>query len=159
MNSKAVPTGDSAKTDVLCQRSGAQAAGLGESSFFDAVSRNLRRGRFLLLIVGDGIREGVETIAEFLQQHAACISRSRWLRLLPAGGYVVQPRILSRTTMIARGIVAIEDDRPVIREADGSTMLTGKPDRSRAVRATPTSISEARLYEALKVRFQARPIK
>ncbi len=31
-----------------------------EASFHDAVSRNLRRGRFLLLIVGDGIREGVE---------------------------------------------------------------------------------------------------
>src|SRR5437879_4507479 len=41
-----------------------------EVSFHDAVSRNLKRGRFLLLIVGDGIREGVETMVEFLQQHA-----------------------------------------------------------------------------------------
>jgi hypothetical protein len=38
-----------------------------EASFHDAVSRNLKRGRFLLLIVGDGIREGVEGMAEFLQ--------------------------------------------------------------------------------------------
>src|SRR5208337_3368683 len=41
-----------------------------EVSFHDAVSRNLKRGRFLLLIVGDGIQEGVESMTEFLQQHA-----------------------------------------------------------------------------------------
>lgn len=38
-----------------------------EALFIDSVSRNLRRGRFLLLIVGDGIREGVEDMTEFLQ--------------------------------------------------------------------------------------------
>jgi hypothetical protein len=31
-----------------------------EKDFHDALTANLRRGRFLLLIVGDGIREGVE---------------------------------------------------------------------------------------------------
>jgi hypothetical protein len=148
---KAVPTGDSVKTDVLYQRSGAQAAGLGESSFIDAVSRNLRRGRFLLLIVGDGIREGVEIIVEFMQQRAGMHFTLALVEVaiftLPAGGYVVQPRILSRTTMIPRGIVAIEDDRPVIREPDGCTAVTAKPDR---LHATPASISEARLYEALE---------
>ena len=35
-----------------------------EVAFTDALTHNLRRGRFLLLIVGDGIREGVEAIAE-----------------------------------------------------------------------------------------------
>jgi hypothetical protein len=35
-----------------------------------ALTANLRRGRFLFLIVGDGIREGVEAIAEYLQLHA-----------------------------------------------------------------------------------------
>jgi hypothetical protein len=41
-----------------------------EMQFNDALIANLRRGRFLLLIVGDGIREGVEAIAEYLQVHA-----------------------------------------------------------------------------------------
>jgi hypothetical protein len=41
-----------------------------EVTFNDALTFNLRRGRFLLLIVGDGIREGVEAIAEYLQAHA-----------------------------------------------------------------------------------------
>jgi hypothetical protein len=39
-----------------------------EQRFHDALTANLRR--FLLLIVGDGIREGVEAIAEYLQTHA-----------------------------------------------------------------------------------------
>ena len=41
-----------------------------EQRFHDALTANLRRGRFLLLIVGDGIREGVEAIAEYLRVHA-----------------------------------------------------------------------------------------
>ncbi len=40
---------------------------LDEQDFIDNVSRNLRRGRFLLLIIGDGIKENVAQIAEFLQ--------------------------------------------------------------------------------------------
>jgi hypothetical protein len=41
-----------------------------ESTFLDAVSRNLRRGRFLLAIVGDGVTENLEDLAKFLDQHA-----------------------------------------------------------------------------------------
>ncbi len=43
---------------------------LDEARFNDALTVNLRRGRFLLLIVGDGIREGVEAIADYLLAHA-----------------------------------------------------------------------------------------
>ena len=45
-------------------------AELDESAFVDAVSRNLRLGRVLLLVVGDGIREGAESLANYLQVHA-----------------------------------------------------------------------------------------
>ncbi len=37
-----------------------------EPDFIDSVSRNLSRGKFLLLIAGDGIREGAKGIADFL---------------------------------------------------------------------------------------------
>lgn len=37
-----------------------------ECDFVDSVSRNLSRGKFLLLIAGDGIREGAYGITEFL---------------------------------------------------------------------------------------------
>lgn len=78
-----------------------------EASFHDAVSRNLNRGRFLLLIVGDGIREGVEGMAEFLQQHAGFHFTLAFVELAlfetPAKRYIVQPRVLARTTNIDRG--------------------------------------------------------
>jgi hypothetical protein len=39
---------------------------LSEADFVDAVNRNLSRGKFLLLIIGDGIKEGAASIADFL---------------------------------------------------------------------------------------------
>ncbi|HWQ54098.1 MAG TPA: hypothetical protein VN442_10465 [Bryobacteraceae bacterium] len=90
-----------------------------EASFHDAVSRNLKRGRFLLLIVGDGIREGVESMAGFLQQYAGFHFTLAIVELalfeVPNGGYIAQPRILARTTNIDRGVVTLEEGRIAIK--------------------------------------------
>jgi hypothetical protein len=70
-----------------------------EAAFHDAVSRNLKRGRFLLLIVGDGIREGVEAMAEFLQQHAGFHFTLAFIEIAlfqAPGGFIAQPRVLVR---------------------------------------------------------------
>ena len=48
--------------------------GMDEASFVDRVSRHLRKGEFLLLIIGDGIRENTENIAAFLQKYAGLSS-------------------------------------------------------------------------------------
>src|SRR4029079_16508740 len=73
-----------------------------EVGFHDAVSRNLKRGRFLLLIVGDGIREGVETMTEFLQQNAGLHFTLSIIEVslfeVPTVGYIAQPRILAKMT-------------------------------------------------------------
>lgn len=87
-----------------------------EAMFVDAVSRNLRRGRCLLAIVGDGITEGVEGLTEFLQQHAglhfALVLVQLSIHELPGdGGLVVIPSIPLRTTNIVRGIVQVDDGR------------------------------------------------
>ena len=101
-----------------------------EASFIDAVSRNLRRGRFLLLIVGDGIREGVESMTEFLQQYAGLHFTLAIVELalfeVPTGGYLAQPRVLARTTNIDRGIVTVDDGgrvsiRPSVVPISGSS--------------------------------------
>lgn len=102
-----------------------------EASFIDAVSRNLRRGRFLLLIVGDGIREGVESMTEFLQQYAGLHFTLAIVELalfkVPTGGYIAQPRVLARTTNIDRGIVTLDEGRIAIRPptAMGATSNNG----------------------------------
>jgi len=107
-----------------------------EIAFNDALTHNLRRGRFLLLIVGDGIREGVEAITEYLQIHAGLHFSLGLIELpiyvAPDGQRLIVPRILARTQLITRTVIAapeghfvrdqeatpdelIEDDDPLSR--------------------------------------------
>jgi hypothetical protein len=90
-----------------------------ESEFIDAVSRNLQRGRCLLLIVGDGIREEAEAMTEFLQQHAGAHFVLAMISLeiyesQETGYRLVVPSVPVQTKNIVRGIVHIEEGRPVI---------------------------------------------
>lgn len=82
-----------------------------EIAFNDALTLNLRRGRFLLLIVGDGIREGVEAIAEYLQAHAGLHFTLGLVEMPiyagPDGQRLVVPRVLARTTLITREVVQL----------------------------------------------------
>ena len=157
---KAHPAGTATKKDTLYQRAGAEAAGVDEASFIDAVSRNLRRGRLLLLIVGDGIQEGVQNIVDFLQQHAGmhftlALVEVAIFKSHPEG-YLVQPRVLAKTQMVPRGVVSIEDDRVAIRSyqaAEAVTLSAGKDEASRPRPPIPATISEARLYEALEAKL------
>lgn len=84
-----------------------------EISFNDALTHNLRRGRFLLLIVGDGIREGVEAISEYLQAHAGLHFTLGLVEMpiygLEDGSRIVVPRVLARTQNIVRTVVAVSD--------------------------------------------------
>ena len=83
-----------------------------EANFVDAVSRNLRLGRFLLLIAGDGIQESAEALADFLQRHVglhftlALVELSLWRT--PAGEVLVTPKVLARTVQIERAVVRLE---------------------------------------------------
>ncbi len=86
-----------------------------ESQFMDRVARNLRLGRFLLLIVGDGIRESVEEIADYLQ-HTPSLGFTLGLvemALFRKGegknaSLLVQPRILARTVEVERAVVTLK---------------------------------------------------
>jgi hypothetical protein len=99
------------KGDALCDLVRKAGSEWEESSFIDSVSKNLRLGRFLLLVVGDGIREDVEHMAEFLQRTPQLAFT---LGLVEQGVYsaavgekemlVVQPRILARTQEIVRAV-------------------------------------------------------
>ena len=93
-----------------------------ETAFNDALTHNLRRGRFLLLIVGDGIREGVEAIAEYLQTHAG-LHFSLGLVELPIyvlgdGHRLVVPRVLARTELIQRQVVALPSGMQIADSAE-----------------------------------------
>ena len=84
-----------------------------EMAFNDALTLNLRRGRFLLLIVGDGIREGVEAIADYLQRHLGLHFSLGLVEMPvfhhPSGDYLVAPRVLARTAVITRQVIALPE--------------------------------------------------
>jgi hypothetical protein len=121
-----------------------------ESEFVDSVSRNLKSGKFLLLIVGDGIREGVENISNFLQKHAslnftfALVEEACFL--LPdeqGGGILVQPRTIAKTEIIERSVVRLDHSSMVVEEPDEKT-ITHKSIGKR------TNLTEQEFYQAIK---------
>lgn len=105
-------------------------ASVDEQSFHDALTANLRRGRFLLLIVGDGIREGVEAIAEYLQLHAGLHFSLGLVELpiyvMPNGDRLVVPRVLARTALITRNVVAVPDGYVVDSMEDDEVIDPGR---------------------------------
>ncbi|GAB6088781.1 DUF4268 domain-containing protein [Spirochaeta dissipatitropha] len=84
---------------------------LPESDFVDAVSRNLRRGKFLLLIVGDGIREGAEEIAEFLISTGHLNFTFSMIELAiyrnETAGTILFPRVVAKTIELHKITVEI----------------------------------------------------
>jgi hypothetical protein len=89
---------------------------LDEAEFVDAVSRNLRLGRGLFFIVGDGIREETESLTAHLQAHpglhfALALVELALFRLPGDGGVLVQPRLIARTVNIERAIIRFDDAR------------------------------------------------
>ena len=80
-----------------------------EAAFCDNVTRHLKRGEFLMLIVGDGIREGVEKIVDFVQGHSglhfnlALVEAALWRD--GARRLIVQPRVLAQTEIVKRDVV------------------------------------------------------
>jgi hypothetical protein len=113
-----------------------------ESTFLDAVSRNLRRGRFLLAIVGDGVTENLEDLAKFLDQHAGLHFGLVLVQLavheLPnRSELVVVPSIPIHTNTVIRGIVEWTDS--TVRIVAPKTVL----DKS------PASLTKEQFFAAL----------
>lgn len=111
-----------------------------EISFIDNVSKNLKRGRFLLLIVGDGIRESVEDMVEYLTQTPqlyftlALIELQVYKLNQNENSLIVIPQIVTRTTEIERAVVRIEGNYPVdmkvnIETVQGTEITKGKYKR------------------------------
>jgi len=82
--------------------------------FVDTVSRSLSRGRFLLLIVGDGIQEGVEHLADTLAKSphlgfSLALVELAMFRAGPTGEDVlIQPRTIARTREVVRAVVELK---------------------------------------------------
>jgi hypothetical protein len=113
-----------------------------EAAFIDAVQRNLRMGRILLLVVGDGIREDVESLADYLQKHAGFHFTLGLVEIaiykLPHGELIIQPRVLGRTLNIERAIVKL-----------ASAELRAEPANTDAPMDRGMSLTEELFFEKL----------
>ena len=114
-----------------------QAPELDEAEFVDNVTRHLRRGEFLLLIIGDGIREGVENIVQFVQRHSGLHFK---LALVEAALYrdtgeriIVHPRVLARTEVVHRIVVegSLVEDRTSEEEDGDRASYNNEPENVR----------------------------
>lgn len=121
---------------------------LDEPEFIDQVSRNLKRGNIVVLVVGDGIRESAEQLAGTLQAHAmlrftfALIEMSIYT-LAGRTGRLLLPRTLARTQMIERGVISIVEGKPIAVEAQVSALAEPKP-------VGAGGITEDQFFAALK---------
>lgn len=121
---------------------------LDEPEFVDALALNLARGRMLVLALGDGIRTEAEALAALLQSHAgshftfALVELATW-KNGATGDILVVPNTLARTVMIERGIVRIEDGRPVVVPAD--------------ISRAPQSLSQESFFDLMAERSPGLP--
>lgn len=144
---KAIQENTGEKGNVLFETVAKEIRELDETLFVDSVIRNLSRGRFLILIVGDGIREGVENISKFLQKHSGLdftfgLVELGFFKVPQVDKYIIQPRILARTYTV---------ERTVIR-AEGLQITIETPEYKETSHKTSgrrTNISEEQYFEAL----------
>ena len=86
-----------------------------EYKIIDNIERNLKRGRFLLLIVGDGIRESVEEMIDFLsntpqiQFTLGLVEIQFYKNPNVQNELIAIPNLITRTREITRAIVKIEN--------------------------------------------------
>jgi hypothetical protein len=133
---------------------------LDEAQFINSVSRNLRRGHFLLLIAGDGIREDVESMTEYLQ---GTPSLHFSLALLELGLFrlkrdhdwplLVQPRVVARTAEVVRAVVVVRSP------SDAEVEITLPDAEAEPTKVRRHSLTEGSFYDELSSHTEEQEVK
>ncbi len=130
---------------------------VGEPEFIEALSRNLARGRAVIAVVGDGIRDDIAPLAELLQSHAG---QRFTFALVELGVFeapqksvrLIVPSVLAKTVLIERGVVRLQSDAIRIEAERTLDSPIAAQARRRAV-----SIGEDEFYELLAQRDPEAP--
>jgi hypothetical protein len=112
---------------------------LDEARFIDAVSSNLRRGRLLLLVIGDGIREEAADLIEHLQgallhQFIFAFVEIRFWRS-DDGQVLAVPTLPLKTQLIDRGFLRL-DGGGVIHGLEKASNIDGRDAPGRSLTET-----------------------
>ena len=101
----------------------------------------------MVLVIGDGIQEGMEALTGFLQLHAglrvgmALVDLSIWHGV--SGGWVIAPRVPLKTKIIERGVVVI---------APTGQIRIEPPAIDKAGKPRAFSASETEFYDQMEQR-------
>ncbi|TDE09767.1 hypothetical protein [Dyadobacter psychrotolerans] len=126
-----------------------------EHTLIDNISRNLKRGRFLLLIVGDGIRESVEEMVEYLSQSPqlhftlALVELQVYKLSGEVDSLLIIPQIITRTREITRAIVRIEGDYATGLKVNIDTDLGVEPVQTQKQSYGRTTLTAQDYFEQL----------
>ena len=129
-----------------------------ESVFADRVTRNLREGRIVVLIVGDEIRPATDELVTGLQAHAnfhftfALVEMPVYSRLGSPDEYIVMPRTLIKTETVPRFTIRTEGGSTEVIDAGTDEREAAKPSRR-------SSISSEEFFEAMSERSPETPAK
>jgi hypothetical protein len=123
------------KGNVLYELVSAAYPGTDEAQFVDQVQLSLRRGRFLLLIIGDGIREGAGAIANFLETVGSLEFTFGLVEVTlyrqPDIGLLVLPRVVARTVEFRRVVVELPEHASIAQQAPESSAEEVLTDRQK----------------------------
>lgn len=121
-----------------------------EAKLIDNIKRNLKRGRFLLLIVGDGIRESVEDMVDYLSNSAQLLFTLGLVELqvykaITDESYIVVPNLITRTKEITRAIIKIENSTNSLVKVESDFSETKNSNTN-----TRTTITEVDFFDELE---------
>ena len=131
-----------------------------ESVFADRVTRNLREGRIVVLIVGDEIRPEADELVAGLQAHAnfhftfALVEMPVYSRSRPdsVDEFIVVPRTLVKTVTVPRFTIRTEGGSAVVSDAGADEREAGRPSRR-------STISSEDFFDAMGDRSAEIPDK
>lgn len=136
-----------------------------EAAFIDTVSRGLARGAFLLLVVGNGIREGVESITEFLQQTPSLhfnlsLVELALYRTAPGQDWplLIQPRTVARTAEVVRAVVEVRAPAGIEVQVQLPDDDALEPSRSRRTISEEAFIEQLSIATSLSVAEEVKDL-
>jgi len=131
-----------------------------ESEFIDSVQRCMQTGRFLLLIVGDGIREGLEDLLAALHTHPSLLFTFSLVELQvyadseESTHRLIVPRVLAHSTEIVRAVVRVE----TTGYADVSVDI-GEPESEPGKPSRKRKLSEDEFFDLVPTPAMTRTIR
>lgn len=132
-----------------------------EQAIVDTVSRNLQLGQFLLLVVGDGIRESIEAMVDYIQQTPqlhftlALVELQVYELNEENKPLLVIPQIVARTKEITRVVVRVEAKEIQSIRVEVDTEIKAPGEKKSSPR---TTITEEAFFDELTNHVQSEDV-